>query len=172
MSWRRSSAINYGADAPSCAWNFDWHDVRVPTTEQQGLARGSKCVAHGKYKWETNYIIFEWYIYFFFTMMLLLHYGKLMWCVSFSVRRTIVVPVCVSKVEKAMRRGCVVPKIQRVCFSDASRQMYVNVLAGLKKWNEASHPLRSVMCHKARASALPSLPPRGPVVTSIIKWQF
>lgn len=72
-------------------------------------------------------------IYFFFMMMLLLHYGKFMCCVSFSVRRTIVVPVCASKVEKAMRRGCVVPKIQRVCFSDASRQMYVNVLAGLKK---------------------------------------
>lgn len=64
MSWRRSSAINYGADVPSCAWNFDWHDVRVPTAGQQGLACGSKCVMRWKYKLETNYNVFEWFRFF------------------------------------------------------------------------------------------------------------
>lgn len=60
MSWRRSSAVNYGADAPSCAWNFDWHDVRVSTTEQQGLARGSKWKL-GNINWRQIYNVFEWF---------------------------------------------------------------------------------------------------------------
>lgn len=172
MSCRRSSAINYGADAPSCAWNFDWHDARVPTTEQQGLARGSECVLHWKSKWETNCNVFEWFR--FFSWCIYCIDGKYMWCVSFSVRQL----EHQSMYQKLNEQTCVfcrrrvVPNIQRVCFSDTSWQMYVNVLAGLKKWNEATHPLRSVMCHKARASALVSLPPRGPGVTSIIKWQF
>lgn len=50
-------------------------------------------------------------------------------------------------------------------------QMYVNVLAGFKKWNEAAHLFRSVMCHKARASLLSSLL-HGAGMTSIIKRQF
>lgn len=39
VRWIHSSAINYGADVPVCVWNFDWHDVRAPTIEQQYSAR-------------------------------------------------------------------------------------------------------------------------------------
>lgn len=70
------------------------------------------------------------------------------------------------------------PPLRIVGFQDSMHllfrgnwQMYVNVLAGFKKWNEAAHLFRSVMCHKARASTLSSLL-HGAGMTSIIKGQF
>lgn len=53
--------------------------------------------------------------------------------------------------EPSLLGGLLASRTQCICYSEANWQMYVNVLAGCEKWNEAAHLFRSVMCHKARA---------------------
>ena len=135
--------------------NFDWHHVRVPTTKQHALARRCMRATAWTNAFSHNEVISS----------------QIFGLVFSEVYSWMPILIRCWDDELSLLGGLLAFNIQCICFSESNWQMYVNVLAGVKKWNEAAHLLRSVMCHKARAPALSSLL-HGAGMTSIIKWQF